>query len=423
MWNLSVSIEKNGKQVRVGSICGSVTEDAVFSYDEEYLSDKTAVPISVSLPLQTDVFSPAQTKCFFEGLLPEGFTRRAVAQRLRADADDYLAILSKLGNECIGAIRITDQTDTLDIPSYEPVRDSDLYTLSHEDAAEATHFLTGTRLSLAGASGKVGLYYDTATKQWFLPKGTAPSTHIVKQSHVRLQSIVTNEQLCMLTASRLGIKVPDSFIVDVDHDGDRNLLFATRRFDRVFADDAVSLNGLNVPRRLHQEDFAQALGISSGNKYERPGEEHMKKMFSLIRDVSENPIEDQLALWDMLVFDYLIGNTDCHVKNFSLLYSSNINAPRLAPAYDIVSTRIYESCSKEMAFAIGGESDIERITRDSFEAAASEVGIGRRLATQRFDSMSDRFEKELTAAASELQSLGFTRSSEICERILRHSCI
>lgn len=53
-------------------------------------------------------------------------------------------------------------------------------------------------MSQTGASGKVGLYYDE--EKWYLPIGEAPSTHIVKQSHVRLKRIVANEQLCLLTA-------------------------------------------------------------------------------------------------------------------------------------------------------------------------------------------------------------------------------
>lgn len=47
-------------------------------------------------------------------------------------------------------------------------------------------------MSLTGASGKVGLYYDSMNNEWYLPGVNAPSTHIVKQSHVRLDGIVTN---------------------------------------------------------------------------------------------------------------------------------------------------------------------------------------------------------------------------------------
>ena len=63
-----------------------------------------------------------------------------------------------------------------------------------------------------------------------MPIGEAPSTHIVKQSHVRLKKIVSNEQLCLMTAKNLGIDVPESFIVTTNSD-DETVLFATKRYD------------------------------------------------------------------------------------------------------------------------------------------------------------------------------------------------
>ena len=77
-----VSIERNGDQIKVGSIIGSGVSDSCFSYDDEYLSSDDPVAISISLPLQKESFSPEQTRIFFDGLLPEGFTRRSVAQWL-----------------------------------------------------------------------------------------------------------------------------------------------------------------------------------------------------------------------------------------------------------------------------------------------------------------------------------------------------
>lgn len=64
-------------------------------------------------------------------------------------------------------------------------------------------------------------------------------------------------------------------------------------------------------------------------------------MFEVIRKCSSNPLEDQKKLWDICIFNYLIGNTDNHIKNVSLLYAENLNDIRLAPAYDMVSTMIY----------------------------------------------------------------------------------
>ena len=75
-----ISIERDGRMVPVGSISGESYRTATFSYIEEYLDDRNAVPVSISLPLQRESFSAEQTRRFFEGLLPEGFTRRSVAQ-------------------------------------------------------------------------------------------------------------------------------------------------------------------------------------------------------------------------------------------------------------------------------------------------------------------------------------------------------
>ena len=79
-----------------------------------------------------------------------------------------------------------------------------------------------------------------------------------------------------------------------------------------------------------------------------------------MKKYSSNPMEDQLKLWDICVFNYLIGNTDNHIKNVSLLYASDMASIRLAPAYDIVCTMIYPSSTTEMAVSIGCEYDIHK---------------------------------------------------------------
>lgn len=83
-------------------------------------------------------------------------------------------------------------------------------------------------------------------------------------------------------------------------------------------------------------------------------------MFEIIRQKSFNPIADQLKMWDICIFNYLIGNTDNHIKNVSLLYDEELKTVCLAPAYDILSTVIYTSSTRDMAFSIGNEYDIKR---------------------------------------------------------------
>ncbi|MCM1039907.1 MAG: HipA N-terminal domain-containing protein [Ruminococcus sp.] len=186
MKELLVFIEINGEQIYVGSIQGNHPDSARFSYAAEYRNHQDSRPISLSLPFSEEIFTPEQTRNFFEGLLPEGFTRKCVAEWMHVDEKDYLSILAGLGIECIGAVKIIDQNAKEVEPVYQNLSIEEVQALAKD-----------------GAAG-----------QWYLPIGDAPSTHIVKQSHVRLKGIVMNEQLCMMTARNLGINIPDSFIVN-----------------------------------------------------------------------------------------------------------------------------------------------------------------------------------------------------------------
>ena len=415
MRELKVYIEVNGTQTPVGAIKGNDYRDAVFSYDDEYLSAGESAPISISLPFQKEPFSPEQTRNYFESLLPEGFSRKAVADWIKADEKDYVTILSVLGRECLGAVKIVEGDFTSE-SGYERLSDIKIKVLAAEGATKSTQILMETHLSLTGATGKVGLYYDETNDKWFLPKGDAPSTHIVKQSHVRLKRIVLNEQLCVLAAKKLGIDTPESFIINKGN-GNDELLFATRRYDRILSDKKY-INGLKRPLRLHQEDFAQALSIPPEKKYEKKPSMYMQKMFELIRNYSLNPLEDQRMLLRSIIFNYLIGNTDCHVKNYSLLYNADLKSKRLAPIYDLVATRVYKTTS-EMSFFIGGELDIEKMNRTSFSKAADEIGMTGRMVLNIFDDMAEDFENALTSAADELENLGFERVTVLKKKILK----
>ena len=417
MNDLFVSIEMNGAFVPVGRICGTGPRDACFQYYADYIRTVNK-PISISLPLQEEAFSPERTACFFEGLLPEGFTRRTVAQWMHAAEGDYLAILRGLGRECLGAVCILENEEPPEA-SYEKISEDAVRELAAEGASKSAELVTKSHLSRTGASGKAGLYYDEAGRAWYLPRGTAPSTHIVKQSHVRLDAIVTNERLSLMTAALCGLDTPDSFILNTGQGGEDEVLFATRRYDRVFAEDGATISGLPKPSRLHQEDFAQAMGIGAADKYEKTPGDYLRRMCAILRENSADPVADQLRLWDIIIFDFLIGNTDAHIKNFSLLYGEDLGRIRLAPAYDILSTTVYGQSTREMAFSIGGAVTLDELTRESFGRAAAEAGLGEKMVLGRFDAIADRFRDALHEAASQLDDEGFAQAARIEERILQ----
>ncbi|HCE78147.1 MAG TPA: type II toxin-antitoxin system HipA family toxin [Lachnospiraceae bacterium] len=415
---LHVYIELNGLPVSVGRIRGNSGTDAVFSYDPDFL--KREIPISVSLPLQREPFSARRTRCFFEGLLPEGFTRRSVAQWMHVDENDYLSILAGLGKECLGAIRIEEESgNKSEACAYEELSIEDVRRLAAEGATRSAEIVVKSHLSLTGASGKVGLYYDQAEKKWYQPLGTAPSTHIVKQSHVRLSNIVENEQLILRTAANLGIAVAKSFIIHTGRMDDAGILLATERYDRDRLHTVKNIGGLPVPLRLHQEDLGQALGIVSEDKYEKPGEHYLADVFDLVKRVSSDPLRDQLKLLDVMIFDVLIGNTDNHIKNLSLLYRYDLQEIRLAPAYDLVSTLIYREGTSEMSIAVAGVREWEKINRSTFAAASSEVGIRKEVILREYDRLRQGLPEALNEAAEELSDDGFQNAGAIKEAVVK----
>ena len=418
--NLKVQIEINGKFVQAGHISGSSFRDAVFSYDESYISSPVAHAISLSLPLSKKAFDTDATKTFFDGLLPEGFTRQCVADSIHATSDDYISILRELGSECLGAIQIIDEDKPSVKTGYTSLSIEEIKELAKEGASKSAEIVVKSHLSLTGASGKVGLYYDESSGKWYKPQGLAPSTHIVKQSHVRYKNIVLNEQLCLLAAQKLGIEIPESFILQTQAGkvNDEDVLFATRRFDRFFDSESNIIDGLKTPYRLHQEDFAQSLGIKSADKYEKAGEGYLKKMFDLLQKYSSNPIEDVLKLWRRAVFNFIIGNTDNHIKNSSLIYSKDLSSIRLAPFYDVVCTRIYESSTDEMSVSINGRQNINQITKDDFEKEARNCGLGPKIAIKIYDELHNGIKKALLDSAEELSKTGFTEAHSMAEKIL-----
>lgn len=417
MRSYNVYMELHGEQKKIGKIEGNSYEDASFSYTKDYVSKSGSRPISVSLPMQEDPFSSTRTKIFFEGLLPEGFMRKSIATHMHFDENDYLSILYNLGKECLGAIRI-DETDKDPGSGYEAISSKQVEELAAKGTLKSTEMVIKTHLSLTGASGKVGLYYNDIDGSWYLPRGLAPSTHIVKQSHIRLEGIVANEQLSMLTARKCGINVPESFIINIGKGNDPEVLFATKRYDRVIDDNSQLIDNLKRPLRLHQEDFAQAMGIASADKYEGEGQDYAVRMFEIVRNNVRNPLEDQLSLWNRIVFNYVLGNTDAHIKNYSLLYDPDLEGISLAPAYDMISTVIYDGSTRDMSFNIGGIKELDSIDEECFKIMAGRIGIGEKLAMNNYQRVLDKFENAIKEAGKELHEIGFDNAYDIAERIL-----
>lgn len=357
-----------------------------FSYTPIYLATESATPISQSLPLRSQPYNRRDNYAYFEGLLPEGVARRELAAQLHVRETDYLDLLAHCGRECIGDVVITSSENFSTEQSFEPVDIAQLERLFSTDASLANGN-TENRLSLAGVQGKTGLAHEPNApldSGWLIPHGLAASTHILKTGS--LQDLPFLEYLCMNAVRACGIPAPSTDLLNL-----KRPVICSTRFDRI-----VRKNGgmLHV-QRLHQEDIAQAMGISSGSKYAGLNGGTAHAVAALLRTKSASPLQDLRLFAQILCADYLLGNCDNHLKNFSLLSSPSGGAIRLAPAYDITCTTRYDRFSRDMGIRIGRTFCIDEVSPDDFSLLAQDIGvapralktISRALATQAPDAI------------------------------------
>lgn len=346
--------------------------DVEFAYDPDYAADDSVPAISLSLPKRVEAYAAAEALPFFEGLLPEGNARDEVARYLHVSRSSPMRLLRALGSECAGVISIVDP-DVEDAteperPWYRPIEPAELAKILRNESGAAVRIVAEGRLSLAGAWNKVPLYRSVPegveADGWFVPMSHAASSHIVKVFDARYPDIALNEAFCMRLARACGIDAPDVAIIDIGVP-----IFVAARYDRVRGESGL--------RRLAQEDFCQALGVRSADKYESDGGPGIANMFRLVRESFTEPAVSQRQLLERVVFNYAIGNCDAHAKNFSILYRGG--KVTLAPAYDLVSTCVYDGLTTRMAMRIGSASDINRVCQEDLLAMAGTAGISRRL--------------------------------------------
>ncbi|MDA8430073.1 MAG: type II toxin-antitoxin system HipA family toxin [Geobacteraceae bacterium] len=351
-----------------------------FQYDKEWL-ERSRFPLSLSLPLRADPYADDESHPFFANLLPEEKIRAVIARNLGVSLNNDYGLLERIGGDCAGAVSLYPE-------SGEPKCESGTYRQLTLDELNAIigelpqrPLLAGEkgiRLSLAGAQKKLPVFFDE--QHYNLGYGTAPSNYIIKPAIENLDGTVENEALCMALAGEVGLDVPRSFI----HQHGETRVFVIKRYDRVTTADGT--------RRLHQEDFCQALGVPPEFKYETEGGPSLAACFDLVRRTSVRSGKDVLSLLNWVIFNYLIGNSDAHGKNISLLLLPE--GPMLAPFYDLLSTRIYAhyGLAEGLAMKIGGENDPTAIQKKHWEQFAEEVGIKPRLVLTRVIDISQKIQ-------------------------------
>ncbi len=161
-------------------------------------------------------------------------------------------------------------------------------------------------------------------------------TYILKTQGSLYPELPENEALTMSLAATIGLEVPIHGLV---YAKDNSMTYFIKRFDRLPKNKKVAV-----------EDFAQLLGMDRDTKYKSS----MEQVAGVISTYCTYPIIEFVKLLKLTLFNFLVGNEDMHLKNFSLISHNEIVS--LSPSYDLINTTIAQGKSaEEIALPLDGK--------------------------------------------------------------------
>lgn len=356
------------------AVAGVVTRNRsglTFVYDDAYREAGDSVPLSLSMPLQLRNHGDARVRPWLEGLLPDDeAVRRSWARQFHASPSSPFSLLSTpIGQDCAGAVRFVAPENVGDVLARRGevtwLTDDEVGDRLRELKADATAWLgrafTG-QFSLAGAQPKTALLYREG--RWGVPSGSIPTSHILKPAVAGLDDHDLNEHLCLAAARGAGLVAAKTRVARIGGES----AIVVERYDRVRIGEDLA--------RVHQEDLCQALSVPPDRKYQNeggPGPEDITALFR--RTLGGARAEEAVRRFiDALIWNWLIGGTDAHAKNYSVLIAPDQVRP--APLYDVASALPYGLHEKKLRFAMKIGNDYRVFSHHNpWQTAASMWGV------------------------------------------------
>jgi serine/threonine-protein kinase HipA len=363
-----------------------------FTYASGWIGLRGAFPISLTMPLKSERFAPDIFLPWAANLLPESEQLRTLGQLLGMARSDVIGLLSAIGGDTAGALSF-GQPGRASPVQWRAVGKTEALESMIEDLPNKPFLVgeEGVSMSLAGVQSKVAVAVDDDGRIC-IPMNGSPSTHILKPDSPRLPGGVQNEAFCLTLAKRMRIPAPE---VTTGTAGKRSYLLV-KRYDRVDVGGRC--------RRLHQEDYCQALGKPPSAKYESnhtgiPGPT-LKEMFDITRYM---PPTEIVRLLDMVIFNVLACNSDAHAKNYSIMIRAGHTL--LAPIYDVMCGEVWQNVTKNLAQKIAGIGRGDRLKRTHWQQFARECGLNPRQVIDRVDAFAKSAIAEVELAASEVAAM------------------
>jgi len=219
------------------------------------------------------------------------------------------------------------------------------YTMG-EQLKEANRL--ASKLSIQGIQPKLSVVLDAAQETFEV--ADKRGTFILKPQNPQWNSLPENEDLTMRLAAMVGIEVPLHGLL---YCKDGALSYWIRRFDR------PSLRN-PTKQKLNVEDFAQLSQEDRQTKYNSS----MEKVTKIISQFCSFPLLEQEKLFRLTLFNFIVGNEDMHLKNFSLITRDGLIS--LSPAYDLLNTTLAMGAGtqEEIALTLNGKK--QKLKADDF---------------------------------------------------------
>ncbi len=360
-----------------GTFCGQLVEDRNGAVSFEYAPGYDGVPLSLSMPVGLAKYNDRVVRPYLMGLLPdESATRGAIGSHYGVSPNNPFRLLGAIGMDCPGAVQVCSHG------AVPPTEDSqrDLVELSDEDieaklaavrenaaAAWVDAPPTEGHWSLAGCQAKFTLRREG--NRWFDCIGAAASTHIVKPGVAGFTNQALVEFISMRLAEKIGLPVAKTNFRMFGSEP----AIVIERYDRM-RDEAGHV------LRIHQEDFCQALSVMPDVKYAELGGPATPQIMAMLKTTSKQARENAYRFVLYLFFNYLIGATDAHAKNHSLMLFSPEDV-RIAPLYDVATIAPYRSLAPQKrkplraALSIGGENRFGMLGADNVEKMVRDCNL------------------------------------------------
>lgn len=410
----TLDVRLDGFDAPIGKLTRLSSGGINFAYAPDYLRNPDALKLSLALPLTDEPYGDVQARAFFDNLLQERDQALAsVMGRYEISRDDIVGLLFHMGKDCAGALSVLPE-------GAPPVKVPGDYATDYERISEARMEEIVASLHrrrtlpsdmddpspLAGMQSKIALTVLPDGRFAEPIKGSgAPTTHILKVPDTEHPHDALHEAIAMWLSRATGLSTADAKVVPFSS---VDALLVTR-YDR-----ALDENGRVV--RVHQEDFAQALGLPSSMKYERRGTLGHRFDVAGVAHVlqsASSPAEERLFFIRATIFDLLIGNVDGHAKNFAILHEPG-GASRLSPRYDVMPTRLDANLTDELAYRIGSASRIGDIGPDQFDDFLKQLGIATGAARRRLrDTHVPDMARRLAAYLPELDNANLKKLADL----------